>query len=67
MTPAPMTTTRGFLPIEAVDFVPFNAAPFAGMTQTGSTGLISAAWFGAAPLADAQMMGVLPAFGKTRI
>ena len=34
-------------------FVPLNAAPFAGMTQTGSTGLISAAPC-AAPLADSE-------------
>jgi hypothetical protein len=44
--------------------IPFNAAPFAGMTQTGSTGLISAALFRAAPLANAQMMGVLSSRGK---
>lgn len=35
MTPAPMMTTRGRLPIGDMDrFGPVNAAPFAGMTKT---------------------------------
>jgi hypothetical protein len=32
MTPAPMMATRG--PRLVLEFVPVNAAPFAGMTQT---------------------------------
>jgi hypothetical protein len=35
MTPAPMMATRG--PRLVLEFVPVNAAPFAGMTQTVST------------------------------
>jgi hypothetical protein len=41
------------------------AAPFAGMTQTGSMGLISAEpQRGSAPLADTAMMGVSNPFDK---
>ena len=47
--PAPMIATRGRLAIEGPAIAgkdetrALNAAPFAGMTQTGSTGVISAA------------------------
>ena len=45
-----------------------NAAPFAGMTQTGSTGVISAALLThAAPLADARMMVIFAAADKRRL
>ncbi len=58
-TPAPIMTTRGRLPMDEM-VVALNAAPFAGMTQTGSTGLISAA-VSAAPHADAVIMGAFTA------
>ena len=66
ITPAPIMATRGRLPMDLPMeemVVALNAAPFAGMTQTGSTGLISAA-FAAAPHADGVIMGLSRPFGK---
>src|SRR5262245_31765654 len=63
MTPAPMTATFGFAGLGEGRFGN-RAAPFAGMTQTGSMGLISAASPRHPKPYSALMMGILQAMHK---
>ena len=62
-----MMTTRGRFTAFGLADVAFNAAPFAGITQTGSTGVISAAPKPRGTPGHGHMMGIFTHRDKGRL